>query len=226
MITSNMSLCKVAAAARKDVGQVHRHAAEKHGDLALICRKGPNHSEVVRVGAFTSQKHLQWVYVITAVQGRITLYPLLWYVTSDGVHALQLDAEGPASYFQPHVVDRYILRYCKKDDLPTALRIFHRRNYDKACHPDTYKGDRDNYAAVLEDGYVAGEYLKKDAIVHYRTFYDMVAGHERFGHLRPLLEWRDRMTSVVFDHTGRRETPHVAWCRGYPMRLEQMVKAA
>ncbi len=226
MITSGMSLKQVAAAARKDVGWLQRYVAGKHPELARFKPKRDSTEPQVFSGNFTSTKELQWAYVVTMDQRGITLYPLLWYATSEGVHAMQIDAEGPASYFRPHIPQRYIDRYCKKGDLATALRIFHRRNYDKACHPYTYKGDRDNYAAVIDDGYIAGEYLKDEAIVLYRTFFDIATGEKRFGHLRQLVHWRPVLNAVEFEHVGRRETPHFAWCRGYALDMGRLRKAA
>ena len=217
MITSNMSLCKVAAAARKDVGQVKQHVLAKHADFWERCLKTGAAKDDIATGCFTSSKNLQWVYALAASQGRITLYPMLWYLTTKGVNAMQIDAEGPASYYQPHVMERYVERFRKKGDPSAALLAFQHRNYEKSCNPCDYKGDRDNCVAVLEDGYVTGEYLQDDAIVHFRTFYDFDMGRKRFGHLLPMLEWRHRLNAVRFERTSRRETPHVAWCRGFEL---------
>ncbi|MBL7982811.1 MAG: hypothetical protein JNL52_13505 [Flavobacteriales bacterium] len=215
MIRSHMSPCQVAAAARKDVGQLLRHVEEKHAELARSCPKVGNDRLERRSGHFTTRKGLQWVYVITATDGRITIYPLLWYATTTGICALQVDAEGPASFFQQHVMDRYIKRYLREGDLRNALREFHLKNYDKVYLRDTYKGDRDSYAAVIDDGYVVGEYQQKAAVLYFRTFYDQRTGHRRFGHLRTALGWRQALNKTRFEHAGRRQTPHEAWGRGY-----------
>ena len=226
MIRSNMTLPQVAAAARKDVGQLLRHVEEKHGDLELRCPRSGSSDRLRRSGRFTSPKGLQWVYVVLAAQGRVTIYPLLWWATTKGTCALQIDAEGPAAFFAEHVMDRYLERHLKHGDLFNALREFHLRNYDKASQPCDYKGDRENYTAVIDHGYVAGEYQREDAIVFYRTFYDMVRGRKRFGELRPTQDWRLLMHTVDFEHVGRRDTPHFAWGRGYPFRAERWRKAA
>lgn len=226
MIRSNMTLPQVAAAARKDVGQLLRHVEEKHGDLAghSSLRKD---ARIVRSGCYPSKKGLHWIYVVVATQGRVTIYPLLWYATTKGTCAMQVDAEGPASYFAPHVLVRYTERFLRRGgDLINALREFHLRNYDKASQPCNYKGDRENYTAVIDHGYVAGEYQREDALVYYRTFYDMVRGRKRFGELRPTQDWRLLMHTVDFEHVGRRDTPHFAWGRGYPFRAERWRKAA
>ncbi|MBK7112456.1 MAG: hypothetical protein IPH60_08420 [Flavobacteriales bacterium] len=74
MIRSSMSPAQVAAIARKDVGQVLRHAKAKHAALVELC-PGPSSKEVlVRSGEFTSSKRLQWIYVITATQGSVSIY--------------------------------------------------------------------------------------------------------------------------------------------------------
>ena len=210
MITSSMSLCKVAAAARKDIGQVKLHVLGKHADFWERCVKSGALKDDVATGSFTSAKQNQWVYALVASRGCIKLYPMMWYYTTKGINAMQIDAEGPASYYQAHVLERYVLRYRGKGDQEAALQAFQHRNYEKSCHPCEYKGDRDNYVAVLDDGYVTGEFLQDDAIVHFRTFYDFKMGKKRFGHLLPMLEWRHRLNAVRFEHTNRRETPHVA----------------
>ena len=226
MIRSHMTLPQVAAAARKDVGHLLRHVAMKHPDLERLCPKVGRKEPVRRSGHFTSRKGLQWIYVVVASQGRVTTYPLLWYPTTQGVSAMQIDAEGPAQFFQHHVMKRYIKRYLRRGDLLNALREFHLHNYDKVFHPDTYKNNPDSFAAAIDDGYVAGEYVKSDALVFFRTFYDQVAGRRRFGHLRASLKWRDALSAVTFEHVGRRDTPHMAWGRGYTKLVEQWRMAA
>ena len=226
MIRSNMTLPQVAAAARKDVGQLLRHVEEKHGYLVTST---PAHKAkpVVKSGLFTSKKGLEWIYVVSASQSRVTIYPLLWYATTKGTCAMQVDAEGPASYFAPHVLVRYTERFLRRGgDLINALREFHLRNYDKASQPCNYKGDRENYTAVIDHGYVAGEYQREDALVYYRTFYDLNRGRKRFGELRTAQDLRLLMHTVYFEHVGRRDTPHFAWGRGYPFRAERWRKAA
>jgi hypothetical protein len=215
MIRSNMSPRQVAAYARKEVGQVLRHAVLEHPDFAERCPSKCDKRIISICDRTTSARGLEWIYVMTATQGRITVYPLLWWATTKGNCAMQLDALGPASYFQEHVMVRYIERYLLEGDLYHALKRFHSFNYAKACQPNIYKGDRENYVAVIDDGYVAGELCRKEAVVHFRTFYDKCSGEKRFGHLRPAGEWQQLMLNVAFDHNGRRDTPHHAWGRGY-----------
>lgn len=223
MIRSGMTPVQVASAARKDVGHLKQHVLEKHADLAQASGK----EETVRGGAFQSDKGLQWVYVITADKGRVTLYPLLWWATTEGICALQIDAEGPAQYFQPHVLDRYLKRYLhRKGGRIGAIRQFHKNNYDKVFHPDTYKNDRDNYVAAVDNGYVVGENLKAHAIVYFRTFYDAVTGRRRFGHLRASLRWRSAIKNLNFERKGRCDTPHTAWGQGYVLQWPSWRAAA
>ena len=227
MIRSQMTPTQVASAARKDVGQLRQHVLEKHADLACLCPKVNSIEVVERGGTFSSSKGLQWVYVIAAYKGTFTLYPLLWYATTEGIHAMQIDAEGPAQYFQPHVLDRYLNRYLhRKGGRIGAIRQFHKHNYEKVFQPDTYKNDRDSYVAVIDDGYVVGENLRDQAIVYFRTFYNQTIGHKRFGELRAVLNWRSSMKSFAFEHKGRSDTPHTAWGRGYPVHFEQLRSAA
>ncbi len=123
-------------------------------------------------------------------------------------------------------MDRYIKRYLRQGDLRNALREFHLKNYDKVYLQDTYKGDRDSYAAVIDDGYVVGEYQQQAAVIYFRTFYDQRRGHRRFGHLRAALGWRQALSKVRFEHAGRRQTPHEAWGRGYVRRAAEWSLAA
>lgn len=215
MIRSNMSLAQVAAAARREVGQVRRHALEKHAELVAKCPGAKDRSSLRCSGHFTTAKGLQWIYVIEATQGRVTIYPLLWYATTKGNCAVQLDAEGPACFFQEHVMEQYLKRFMRRGNLLNALREFHLNNYSKTFHPDNYKGNPNTIVANSADGYVAGEFLRDRAVVFFRTFYDVVMGRKRFGHVRPALEWQVLLHSARFEHTGRRDTPHIAWGRGY-----------
>lgn len=215
MIRSRMTPAQVAASARKDVGQLLAHVAEQHADLARRCPKPGSKKLLRRSGRFTSRKGLQWIYVATATNDRLTIYPLLWYPTTTGVCALQIDAEGPACFFQQHVMQRYIKRYLRHGDLWNALREFHLHNYDKVFHPDDYKGDSSSYVAILDDGYVAGELHQQEAIMYFRTFYCFTSGHRRFGHVRAALKWREALQQADFEHRGRRSTPHTVWGRGY-----------
>ncbi len=219
MIRSTMSPAQVASFARKEVGQVLRHAEEKHAELEDKCPT-PNCKDLLtRSGYFTSSQGLQWIYVITFTQGRATTYPLLWYLTTKGVCAMQVDAEGPASFFQTHVMDRYLERYLKRGDVMNALREFHLHNYAKVFLPNTYKDEKHAYVAASDDGYVAGEFLRDDALLYFRTFYDQMAGRRRFGELRASLNWQVVWHKVKFAHVGRRDTPQIAWGRGYERRL-------
>ncbi len=225
MIRSEMTPTQVAAAARKDVGQLIQHVAEKHAELARTCPKPGSDKVLTRSGRFTTRKGLQWIYVVTASQGHLAIYPLLWYATTQGICALQVDAEGPAAFFQEHVMERFITRYLRSGGLLNALREFHLHNYDKVYHPDDYKGDRDTYAAAIDDGYLVGEFQRDNAVVYFRTYYDRATGKQRFGHLRASLKWRKALAGAAFEHTGRRDTPHTVWGRGYTRTVEWWMAA-
>jgi hypothetical protein len=73
--------------------------------------------------------------------------------------------------------------------------------------------------AASDDGYVAGELLRDDAVVYMRTFYDERAGKRRFGECRAALNWQVLWHTVSLERTPRRDTPHIAWGRGYDLRL-------
>jgi len=219
MIRSTMSPAQVAAIARKVVGQVVRHAEAKHATLLRQCPPPDSKELLVRSGHCTTTKGIQWIYVVTATQGRTTIYPLLWYATTQGVCAMQVDAQGPASFFQAHVMDRYLQRYLRGGDLMNALREFHLRNYAKTFLPDDNKNDRLNYVATSDDGYVAGELQREKAVVYFRTFYDERAGKRRFGEFRAALDWQVVWHKVRLARMPRRDTPHIAWGRGYDLKL-------
>lgn len=221
-----MTLKQAASAARKDVGHVLQHAVAKHGDFAARCPARCDKTVISESGLYISDRGYKWIYVITGTQGLVTIYPLLWWVTRKGSCALQVDAEGPAAFFQEHVTDRYIVRYVKRGDLFHAMRTFHEFNYAKASQPCDYQHHEETYAAVIDNGYVAGQLLPDEAIVFYHTFYDLKAGQRRFGHLRPAAEWQLAMHGASFEHLGRRDTPHYAWGRGYPVKPEWWTRAA
>ncbi|HQW07141.1 MAG TPA: hypothetical protein PLS30_07235 [Flavobacteriales bacterium] len=132
---------------------------------------------------------------------------------------MQLDDKGPASFYQVHVMDRYLERYLKHGNLNYALREFHLKNHLKTYLPADYKNDPHAYVAASDDGYVAGELLRDDAVVYLRTFYDERAGRDRFGECRAALNWQVVWHSVSLARTPRRDTPHIAWGRGYDLRL-------
>lgn len=218
MIRSSMSPAQVAAIARKDVGQVLRHAKAKHAALVERCPAPDSKELLVRSGHFTSSKDLQWIYVITATQGKVSIYPLVWSPTTKGVRAMQLDDKGPASFYQEHVMDQYLARYLKRGTLNNALREFHLKNYVKTYLPDDYKNNPHAYVAASDDGYVAGELQRDDAVVYMRTFYDERTGKNRFGECRAALNWQVVWHTVSQARTPRRDTPHIAWGRGYDLR--------
>ena len=226
MIRSNMTPAQVASAARKDVGQVLAHVAEKHAELGRKCpNKGSDQLER-RSGNFISRRSLNWTYVVTAYKERLTTYPLLWYPTTQGIRALQVDAKGPAAFLQEHVMEQFLERYMRKGDLMNAMREFQLHNYDKVYFPHPYKGDPMGHVAVVDDGYLAGEYLYNEAVIYIRTFYDQKAGHRKFGQLRAALTWRAALHQTEVLHTGRKDTPHTCWGRGYVRTTDQWGLAA
>jgi len=110
-------------------------------------------------------------------------------------------------------------RYLKGGTLMNALREFHLHNYAKIFHPDDYKNNPHNYVAASDDGYVVGELQREKALVYFRTFYDERAGKRRFGELRAALYWQVVWHKVRLARVPRRDTPHIAWGRGYDLKL-------
>lgn len=222
MILSDMSLAEIAAVLRKDVGCLQRHVAERYADMERQHRKGGK-GVIVQTGEFTSADRVQWVYVITISARKTTLYPLGWYFTRQGIHCMQIDAEGPVTYLRPHVLDRYRQRYYKDADVLEALRRMHARNYDKASEPRSYQG-RPGIASAVEDGYLLGDTVCDGAVIDYHTFYDVSMGAKQavLRNMRKLLEWRRYFNAVTPKGCGDEQNNYVNWGRGFELRLERL----
>jgi len=222
MIISSMSLAEIATALRKDVVGLQRHVAGLYWDLERRHRKG-GRGVIVQVGEFTSEDLIQWLYVVTISPRKTTLYPLGWYFTREGIHCMQIDADGPATYMRPHVLDRYRQRYYRDADVLEALKKMHTRNYDKASEPREYKG-RPAIASAVEDGYLLGEIVCKGDVVDYHTFYDVAMGAKErvLRNMRQLLEWRRYYNAITPKGTGDQKDNYVNWGRGFEVRLERL----
>lgn len=225
MINSGMTLADIAAALRKDVLVLQRHVAERFADMERHHRR---RGRGIRVesGEFTSPDEIQWLYVLTISPSKTVLYPLAWYLTKDGVHAMQIDAEGPMTYLRPHVLARYLERYLEDTDLIGGLKRMHLRNYDKACEPSRYKG-RPAVASAVEDGYLLGCMIFRDTVVDISTFYDekMAKKNPFLRRLRGFLELRRYFTAT--NPTSAKSTcnRYVSWGQGFPVRLERLRRA-
>jgi len=226
MIISSMSLSEVAATLREDVVELQRHLAEKHWELEKRHRKSGK-GVLVEVGEFTSTDQVQWVYVVTISTSKTVLYPLGWYFTREGIHAFQIDAEGPATYLRPHVLDRYRKRYFPDADVLGALRRMHNRNYDKASEPRLYRG-KPGIASAIEDGYILGDVVYGGTVMDYHTFYDVeMCGKEpALRGMRKLLEWRRYFTATTLKISSNQPDNYVNWGQGFPIRLERLRRAA
>lgn len=222
MILSDMSLAEIAAVLRKDVVGLQRHVAERYWDMERNHRKGGK-GVIVQAGEFTSADRVQWVYVVTISSRKTTLYPLGWYFTREGIHCMQIDAEGPATYMRPHLLERYRQRFYKDADVLEAMRHMHTRNYDKASEPRTYKG-RPAIASAVEDGFLLGDILYNGNVVDYHTFYDVDMGAKEtiLRDMRKLLEWRRYFNAMTPKGSGDQATDYVNWGRGYQVRLERL----
>lgn len=222
MIRSDMSLAEIAAVLRKDVVDLQRLVAERYWELERNHRKGGK-GVIVQVGEFTSDDRIQWVYVVAISPRKTTLYPMAWYFTREGIHCMQIDAEGPATYMRPHVLERYRQRFYKTADVLEAMRQMHTRNYDKASEPRAYNG-HPGIAGVVEDGYFMGESLFSGTVVDYHTFYDVAMGAKRpeMRNMRKLLEWRRYYSAMTPKGSGDQATDYVNWGRGYQVRLERL----
>ena len=222
MIISSMSLAEIAAALRKDVVGLQRHVADLYWDMERRHRKGGK-GVITQVGEFTSGELIQWLYVVTISPRKTTVYPLGWYFTSEGIHCMQIDAEGPATYMRPHVLDRYRQRYYRDADVLEALKKMHTRNYDKASEPRDYRG-RPAIASAVEDGFLLGDRVFNGDIVDYHTFYDVTMGSKEnlLRNMRKLLEWRRYYNAITPKGTGDQKDNYVNWGRGFEVRLERL----
>lgn len=222
MIISNMTLTEIAAALRRDVVGLQRHVAQLYADMERRHRKGGK-GVIVQAGEYTSAEQIQWLYVVTISPRKTTLYPLGWYFTREGIHCMQIDAEGPATYLRPHVLDRYRQRYYRDADVLQALKHMHTRNYDKASEPRDYQG-RPAIASAVEDGYLLGDTVFGGTVVDYHTFYDVAMGAKErcLRDMRKLLEWRRYYNAITPKGTGDHKDNYVNWGRGFEVRLDRL----
>ena len=223
-----MSLAEVALALRKDVAHLQQHVAERFADAEERQRKQGLKGVVVEHGEYTSPDRIQWHYVVTISSRKTTLYPMGWYFTQEGIHLMQIDQDGPATYIQPHVLDRYRGRYYKNAEVLATAGHFHLRNYDKASQAREYRGLPDTVASAIEDGYLLGQLLKDENVIFYHTFYDVEMGakYPCLKGMRQLLEWRRYFTAVTPNGKGDPQKDFVNWGRGYEVRLQKMRKPA
>lgn len=223
-----MGLAEVAAALRKDVAHLLSHVANAHARDEMDQRKHGAKGIRTLHGEFESPDLYLWHYVLTISSRKTTIYPMGWYFNSQGVHMMQLDAEGPATYIGPHVLERYRQRYFKDADVLEAIQRFHQRNYDKASEPRPYQHYSNGIAAAIDDGYLLGELLERENLVHYHTFYDVPMGAKNptLKGMRQLLEWRRYFTAMTPNGTGGGSDRYVNWGRGFEVRLERLRNAA
>ncbi len=226
MILSSMSLAEIAAALRKDVVDLQRHVAEEYWEMERHHRRGGK-GVIQKFGDHTSSGLVQWMYTITISSNKTTLYPMGWYFTGQGLHCMQIDAEGPATYIRPHVLDRYRQRFFRDADCIGALREMHKRNYDKACEPQMYQG-RPSIASAVQDGYFLGDRVANNSVVDIHTFYDQAMGDKRpqLRKMRQLLEWRRYYIATTPRIGNNQRDNYVSWGLGFPVRLERLHRAA
>lgn len=226
MILSSMSVAEIAAVLRKDVVDLQRHVADRHWELERHHRKGGK-GVLTQFGEFTSLGRVQWMYVVTISTTKTTLYPLGWYYTRQGLHCMQIDADGPATMIRPHVLDRYRQRYFRDADCIGALLEMHKRNYDKACEPRDYRG-KPAIACSVEDGYFLGDRVANNTVVDFHTFYDVPMGakEKALRDMRKLLEWRRYFTATNPKIGSNQPDSYVNWGLGFPMRMERLHRAA
>ncbi len=226
MIVSSMTLDEVAAALHKDVVELQRHVAARYWEAERRHRK-TGKGVMQQVGEYTSTALIQWTYVVCISTTKTTLYPMAWYFTQQGIHAFQIEAEGPSTYLRPHVLDRYRQRFFPHADVLEALREMHKRNYDKASQPREYKG-KPAIASAVEDGYLLGELVNKGTIVNFHTFYDVKMGAKEaiLRDMRQMLEIRRYLAATNPRIHDNRSTNYVNWGQGFPLRLEKLHKAA
>ena len=223
-----MSLAEVALALRKDVALLQQHVAERFAEVEERQRKQGLKGVVVEHGEYTSPDRIMWHYVITISSRKTTLYPMGWYFTQEGIHLMQIDQDGPATYIQPHVLERYRQRYFKDAEVLTAAGLFHQRNYDKACEPRSYLNNPDSIASAIEDGYLLGQLLKQENVIRFHTFYDVEMGakYPELKGMRRLLEWRRYYNAVTPNGKGDQQKNYVNWGRGFEVRLQRLKRAA
>ncbi|MCB0782530.1 MAG: hypothetical protein KDC03_23825 [Flavobacteriales bacterium] len=207
---------QVVSAARRDMGSVKQQVAIQAPHLWVRGEGRSPDAPYVDLLSLDTGRYMNWFVVATSSRAGVTLFPLLWYFTTEGLHAVQVDDRGPALYYQPHALDR-VLGSAGSSDIVHALREFHHRNYLKAFTIHPYKGDPEACVAVCTDGYLPGSRMGDSPIISISTFYDLVRGRRRFGDVRQMAEWAQRLTILPDPGTPRISTPITAWGRGYSL---------
>ncbi|MEO7080558.1 MAG: hypothetical protein ABIY71_03485 [Flavobacteriales bacterium] len=226
MIHSGMHLGEIATVLREDVVHLQRYVAGRYADLERRQRRGGK-GVMIQCGAYTSPDEVQWLYVVTISPVRTSLYPMAWYFDSEGIHGVQIDAEGPMTHLRPHVLDQYRARFCPTVDVQAALQQLHWENYDKASVPRTYKG-APSIASAVEHGFLLGVMVYSDTVVDMHTFFDVEMGmqHGSLRSMRQLLEWRRYYVAMAPKVISTETDRYKSWGLGFPLRLERLKKAA
>ena len=226
MINSGMHLGEIASVLREDVVHLQRFVAGRYADTEHRQRRGGK-GVMTQCGEYTSPDGVQWLYVVTISPVRTSLYPMAWYSNGEGIHGMQIDAEGPLTHLRPHVLDQYRARYCPDADVQDALRQLHWQNYDKASEPRTYQR-KPSVASAVEHGFLLGCMLYDDTVVDVHTFFSVEMGMKK-GHLRSTrknLEWRRYYAAMAPKINSADTERYLNWGLGFPMRLERLRKAA
>jgi len=226
MILSGMKLAEIASVLQKDVVHLQRHVAGLHADMESRHRRGGK-GVLTQCGEYTSPGKVQWLYVVTISPVRTSLYPMAWYLTSEGIQGVQIDAEGPMTLLRPHVLQRYRKRYCPEADILEALRQLHWQNYDKASELRIHKG-QPTIASAVEHGFLLGCLLYNDSVMQVHTFYDVEMGMQdpELRPMRKLLEWRRYYAAMAPKLNSSVTDRYMNWGHGFPLRLERLRRAA
>ena len=226
MIRSGMNLAQIASVLQKDVVHLQRHVAGLYADMECRHRRGGK-GVLTQCGEYTSPDKVQWLYVVTISPVRTSLYPMAWYFTGEGIHAVQIDADGPMTHLRPHVLQRYRKRHCPGVSIEEALRQLHWNNYDKASEPCTYQGSP-SIASAVHHGFLLGYMVFGDSVVDMHTFFDVDMGMQRgyLRRMRQLLDWRRYYAAMAPKLNSSVTDRYVNWGHGFPLRLERLRRAA
>lgn len=171
MIVPTMTLPEVADAARRDLVHLQRRIERDRVRMERRHLRNGRHEPLAGFGEYTSPDQLRWMYVLTVTPRRTMLYPLVWYLSRHGLHALHIAEDGIDVHYAPGVLQRYREHRDPGADVLQALRNFFLRNHAVVAEPtpNARYGPK-AIAGLLDQGLVLGVHDRESGIALFNTY--------------------------------------------------------